>query len=125
MKLYISCDFCEEDSRVTIKSTDRSTLEREKGEVVKVLCNNCNHSGEYYINQIFAKRDFLFLIIVLVITFAISGAIFYYMYEYAVESEDIDVFTAVAYVSVIPIIVFTLWNKQEKDSINRFNGYKI
>ncbi len=114
------CSHCRKENKVTGKFHSRFDVAQIKGEKFEKDCRHCGKKMEVVPDDIFAKENrysgILFLMI-LVLGFMMGYVI---ITNFADKNSEI----IIGFVLIIPILVYTTYNKSEMSKIRDFNRIK-
>jgi hypothetical protein len=99
-------------------------LSKKAGENLEITCPNCDTTKEYHVNSIKAKQDkrpLLGSVLVFIGTFLLYMA----LSSFHLLSPQYLRIMGMGAVIALPIIVYRKYSAKEKQSILRFNHYKL
>ncbi len=108
MSIYIDCKRCNERNTIRTNATNRSDLERDKGEVIQIRCKKCSTSKEYHVNEFQAQLNRNLILI--------AGAVGFLLTL---------LFWRFGFVAVISFTLPAIVYQVQYSSVRSFNNYKI
>lgn len=122
MKLYANCPYCKKTNSFRAFVSDRGELIRSKGETVEIDCKHCGSSHFTKIDDIYAKKSFLAIIISAIILVGGLASILIGVFNLMIN-YNILIFSSG--IIAIPFAVYSIIDKQDKNRVNRFNSFKV
>lgn len=124
MFIYSKCAHCNKEARSWTWTKDRVSLVKKKGENHEVFCKSCGLSTEISVDDYYAKPSTLALIIALSISLT-SASIFLFNYHFFPNTNGPDyVVSIVTGHLAVPLIIFLMFAKAERDRVGFFNRHK-
>ena len=120
MKLYTQCTSCKKDISFWTWSQTRIELQKTKGKLLLLTCKKCGHSNKYDLNDIEAKPSRFALVISLII-FVFGTLFLLIMFSDYIWEVGIYGVVTISSIVLIPSIVFTIINKNDRQRVNTFN----
>ncbi len=107
MQLFSNCPHCAAQINIKSYASDRSMLERERGEVFEIRCDKCRKRRKVHVNEVRAKISRSYLIAGLVI-----GALF-----------GLLLLFVLGYIALATFLIPIIMASQEKKAVHGFNTY--
>jgi hypothetical protein len=125
LMLYGCCENCSKKNSFLSVCESRVDFFENNGKHKTITCKYCSHENIIHINNLTAKSS-LFSIVIRIGVLLI-GTIWFGYFLYQFNGALSDVLHRIAFYMhlVIPLIVFTLLNRNEENKIRSFNSYKI
>lgn len=125
MKLYTNCKNCKKEIRFFTWEADRIRLAMDKGKKIELKCKNCNHVYKYHLNDLTAKESKIALAIGLLIFLVGTPLTVYWLWKYLFKVSLIYSTITIASLIVVPLTIFILIEKGQREKVSRFNSFKI
>lgn len=109
MNLYTHCNSCKKDIKIKSSASTRPDLQMEKGDELKVNCQNCGNLKKKHVNDIKAEPDTK--IIGIGAAIGILVTIFLWMY--------------LGVIGTVGMIIPALFWQQQRSAVKGFNSYFI
>ncbi|GAA4275980.1 hypothetical protein [Aquimarina mytili] len=122
MILRIYCKSCSKPNKINSYASDRVELAKEKGDLIKVKCNNCSKTHDYSANDVIAEGSILNLILLvgmIIGTIIIAN----FLIQYIDKGGIYSMFLLPVGIS-IPGIIYYSWLLEEKKRIKIFNRFR-
>ena len=125
MRLYTNCKKCKEEIRFSTWEPDRNRLAMDKGKKLELKCKKCGHAQKYHVNEFTAKESKIALIIGLLIFIVGTPLTVYWLWEYLFKVALVYSTITIASLIGVPLTIFTLIEKGQREKVSRFNSFKI
>lgn len=124
MKLIVNCKHCRKEIRVRKSVSDRGELAREKGDQFTLKCGKCSRKESYHVNEVRAQESKSIALIALLVFVFGTAIIGYELKAYLFMPNNPYGAISVGGMLLIPIVVYGLLIKQERDQVTLFNSYR-
>lgn len=125
MFVQTKCNNCKEQISIWTWSEDRVRFAMEKGENFTLTCKKCNDSSKYHVNNFTAEPNKYVLLIAGIIFLIATPLIGYFIYDYLFRMAWIYAIVAVLGVLLIPVTVYGLLLRDDRNKCNSFNRTKM
>lgn len=125
MKLYTNCKSCKNEIRFFTWESDRIRLAMDKGKKIELKCKKCGHKYNYHLNDMTAKENKIVLIIGLLIFLGGTPLTIYLLWDYLFRVALIYSTIAFAVLIGVPLTIYILIEKEQREKVSRFNSFKI
>jgi len=116
MQLYCECPNCSNENRFTSYSSTRIDFAMDNGEKKRVECSDCGFSNDIHVNNIFAKKSKI--AIVIAVSFVLIGFPVLIYISFYVMKNTIIIGTYLA----APFLIYMMINRDEQNRISNFNN---
>jgi len=125
MKLQTTCKECKSEIVFHTWKTDRINLEMEKGKYIELRCKRCGITNKYHLNEIKAKESKVALIFGLLIFVLGTPILLLISWKISFQSMNIYFISGIIALIGIPLLIYTLIEKNEITKVRNFNNIKI
>ncbi|MEM9848461.1 MAG: hypothetical protein AAF847_11265 [Bacteroidota bacterium] len=123
MKLIVNCKDCRNKIKLKKSVNDRVELARAIGDEFKLKCEECLKENKYHVNDVKAKESKLIAVFAFVIFIFGTGIIVYLLRDYLLMPNNPYNVLAIGGVILIPLFIYMILTKQDRDNARRFNQY--
>ena len=125
MRLYSNCHECKKEIRFSTWESDRVGLSKAKGNKIELTCNYCRKTDYYHVNQIRATESRFAGLTALIIFLIGTPLTIYLTWDYIFQFSYIYIIAGLTGIIGVPITVYSIIEKEQRDKISRFNYFKI
>lgn len=122
MRLYTKCPYCNEETSFYTFATDRALLSKEKGNPLSLTCKKCNTELICEVDDAYAKKSYLAIIISSLVFLGGISAIFCGVYKLMMQTGILIYSTSMI---AVPITVYQIINTNDRNRVKRFNRFKV
>ncbi|MDN3725557.1 hypothetical protein QRD02_14320 [Aequorivita sp. SDUM287046] len=121
MRVYYKCPKCNHENRVKTDAGTRIEFAMENGKAKKVECEKCYLNFNLEPNKFYAKESKLISILSGIIFFVGTMVGLYFVMQMISEMKTIIGIFTVACGLLIPVWIFGVLNKEERNRVKTFN----
>lgn len=125
MKLVANCKHCREEVSVRKSATDRGELAKEEGDQLLLECGKCSKKDTYHVNEIRAQESKTVAVSALLVFVFGTAIIGYELKAYFFLPNNPYSAISIGGMLLIPVVVYGLLIKQERDQVSLFNSYRV
>ncbi|UTW62167.1 hypothetical protein KFE98_19515 [bacterium SCSIO 12741] len=125
MKIYSPCPTCPHVLSHSTWSPTRAELARREGDAIKVNCPECNTAHEIDVDEWTAKPSKLALVVATAVFILGTPLLFYYVLGVVANSSNHYTVYIIGGFFSLPVIVYGILLKQDRDRVNAFNRGKF
>ncbi|PLX06293.1 MAG: hypothetical protein C0596_17630 [Marinilabiliales bacterium] len=122
MKLFTKCPYCKSETSFYSFVSDRAMLSKEKGNPVQLTCKKCNSDFHTEVDNIYAKKSIIAIIVALTILVLGAPLAFIGLNSFI---RDSGYFVISAGMISIPFVIYKIINAQDRKRVDSFNKFKI
>jgi Flp pilus assembly protein TadB len=122
MRLYTVCPDCGDQTHFNSYYPTRGDLSKAKGSDFKIRCNSCNNRVDVHVNDLKAQKSKVAQLTALAIFLVGTPIIIWFLKDFYGSALF---WLICAGVILIPVIVFGLITKQERNRVSSFNRHKV
>ncbi len=124
MRLIVNCKHCRKEIRVRKSATDRGALAREEGDQIVLDCGTCSRKDSYHVNEVRAQESKIIAVVALLVFVFGTAIIMYELKAYFFLPNNPYNAISIGGILLIPVVVYGLLMKQERDRVSLFNSYR-
>ncbi len=124
MRLIANCKHCREEIRLRKSVNDRGELAREEGDQLMLECGKCSRKETYHVNEVRAQESKTVAISALLVFVFGTAIIGYELKAYFFLPNNPYSAISIGGALLIPVVVYGLLMKQERDKVSLFNSYR-
>ena len=121
MKVYFKCPNCNYENRLKTESSTRIEFAMENGKIPETDCKNCNQKSTLNVNKFYAKESKLISILAGLIFLVGTFIGLYFVMQMISEMKTVIGIFAVACGLLIPVWIYGILNKEDRDRVKAFN----
>lgn len=125
MPVFYTCNKCKSENKFKTYSSTRVEFAMNHGEKLSLKCSACNYSNTLEVNDFYAKKSNLALIVAGTIAVIGTPIAFYLFYYFAQQASNYYNLYLIGGYFILPITVYGMILKQDRERVSRFNRNKF
>jgi len=124
VKLYGKCEHCKEEFSFRSYSQTRVDFAMNEGKIKRYKCLNCNNLNEIHVNELKAKESKIAQIIAAIILLLGTPILMISLTNYVNTLLNLY-YILIGGFLLLPVVVYGIILKQERNRVNHFNRHKL
>ncbi len=125
MKVYGRCENCLEDISYSTSARTRVEFAMAHNESVGLFCKGCNKNSAFHVDQLFTKPSKIAQLCAAFIFFFGTPLFYILINQILTESRSNYVIYVIGGFLIVPVLAFTIINKQDQTRVSDFNRRKL
>jgi hypothetical protein len=125
MKIFGRCKNCKNEVPFSTRSTTRFDLAMKSGESKTLYCKKCGIKGDFHVDDLYTKESKIAQIGAGLILLIGTPLIFFSINGIFIESRNHYMIYILGGFLLVPVIVYSIINKQDQTRVSSFNRNKL
>ena len=125
MKVYGRCENCLEDISYSTSTRTRVEFAMTHEESIDLCCKNCDKNSTFHVDELFAKPSKIAQFCAAFIFFFGTPLIYILINQILIDNRSNYVIYAVSGFLIVPVLAYTIINKQDQIRVSDFNRRKL